>query len=164
MNSVYILLGGNLGDRENNLFRATQQLSEQIGTITRTSLLYETAAWGVENQPNFLNQVILVESTINAEEILSINQAIEKYLGRKRYQKWHERTIDIDILYFNNEIINQENLTVPHPYLHERKFTLAPLVEISNNFVHPIFKKSNEQLLHECKDPLPVMVFNPKEV
>ncbi|WP_375560684.1 2-amino-4-hydroxy-6-hydroxymethyldihydropteridine diphosphokinase [Bernardetia sp. OM2101] len=162
--TVFLLLGGNLGDRENTILEAKKSISLQIGSIEKESSLYQTAAWGVENQPSFLNQVIEVSSFLSAQEILIQIEDIEKKLGRKRYQKWYARTIDVDILYYENEILEEEentenrtnNLKVPHPFLHERRFTLVPLVEIAPNFVHPVLQKTNEQLLEVCLDKLPV--------
>lgn len=162
--TVFLLLGGNLGDRKQTILEAKKYISLQIGKIELESSLYQTAAWGVENQPAFLNQVIQISTLLSAQEILLQIEEIEKKLGRKRYQKWYARTIDIDILYYENEILEEEennetqkkNLKVPHPFLHERRFTLIPLVEIAPNFVHPILQKTNSELLEECLDQLPV--------
>ena len=155
----HILLGGNLGNRKENLNQAKKHIQKIIGSIVSESSIYETKAWGVEDQPNFLNQVILVETTLSPQTVLSENLQIEKVLGRVRHQKWHERTIDIDILYAEDLILNEDNLKIPHPFIQERKFTLVPLVEISPNFVHPIFQKTQAILNHECLDNLPVTVF-----
>lgn len=165
--TVFLLLGGNLGDRENTILEARKSISLQIGSIKKESSLYQTAAWGVENQPSFLNQVLEVSTFLSAQEILTQIEAIEKKLGRKRYQKWYARTIDVDILYYENEILEEEentengtkNLKVPHPFLHERRFTLVPLVEIAPNFIHPVLQKTNKQLLEVCLDKLPVEEF-----
>jgi 2-amino-4-hydroxy-6-hydroxymethyldihydropteridine diphosphokinase len=162
--TVFLLLGGNLGDRQQNISEATKFISLQIGSIEKKSSLYQTAAWGVENQPAFLNQVIQIFSLLSPQEILTQIEEIEKKLGRKRYQKWYARTIDVDILYYGNEILEEKenlnngnkNLKIPHPFLHERRFTLVPLVEIAPNFVHPIFEKTNSELLESCLDKLPV--------
>lgn len=162
--TVFLLLGGNLGDREKNISEAKKHISLQIGSIETESSIYQTAAWGVENQPSFLNQVIEVSSLLSAQEILTQIEDIEKKLGRKRYQKWYARTIDIDILYYENEILEEEdntenqtkNLKVPHPFLHERRFTLVPLVEIAPHFVHPVLGKTNFELLESCLDKLNV--------
>lgn len=155
----HILLGGNLGNRKENLNQAKKHIQKIIGSIINESSIYETKAWGVENQPNFLNQVILVETMLSPQNVLTENLQIEKILGRVRHQKWHERTIDIDILYAEDLILNEENLKIPHPFIQERKFTLIPLVEISPNFVHPIFQKTQAILNNECLDNLPVTVF-----
>lgn len=149
---VFILLGANLGDRLSNFETAKKLLEIQIGTINRQSKIYETAAWGLIDQPNFLNQVLEIETQLSPSLLLKKILAIEKKMGRIRTQKWGERLIDIDILYFGKEIISQENLKIPHPYLQERRFTLIPLAEIAPNFRHPILLKSNDELLEVCKD------------
>ena len=164
MNTVYILLGGNLGDRVDNLKKAICRITDGFGSLVSKSLLYETAAWGVEDQPDFLNQVIQINTNLSSFDLLKHLQQIEIELGRKRYQKWHERTIDIDILYFNDEVNNTDVLKTPHPFMHERRFTLVPLNEIAAEFNHPILKKSTTQLLDECLDRLPVYEFSIKEV
>ncbi|WP_338766857.1 2-amino-4-hydroxy-6-hydroxymethyldihydropteridine diphosphokinase [Bernardetia sp. ABR2-2B] len=164
MNTIFLLLGGNLGDREATISEAKKYISLQIGNIEKESSLYQTAAWGVENQPSFLNQVIEISTLLSAQEILFQIEEIEKKLGRKRYQKWYARTIDIDILYYENEILEEEendskkqkDLKIPHPFLHQRRFTLVPLVEIAPYFVHPILEKTNKELLEICLDKLPV--------
>ena len=162
--TVFLLLGGNLGDRQQTILEAKKHIALQIGKIELESSLYQTAAWGIENQPSFLNQVIEVLSSLSTQEILTQIEDIEKKLGRKRYQKWYARTIDVDILYYENQILEEEentetqqkNLKIPHPFLHQRRFTLVPLVEIAPHFVHPILHKTNTELLEECLDPLAV--------
>jgi len=156
MNTAYLLLGSNLGEREGFLSQAIESIRKSIGKVVAQSSLYETAPWGNKNQSNFLNQVICIETKLPAEELLFKILAIEKELGRKREQKWEARIIDIDILFFNSEIIQTPDLSVPHPYLQERRFALVPLAEIAEEFVHPVFKKSIKQLLADCKDKLPV--------
>ncbi|MCP4520427.1 MAG: 2-amino-4-hydroxy-6-hydroxymethyldihydropteridine diphosphokinase [Cytophagales bacterium] len=155
----HILLGGNLGNRIQTLTQATEQISKRVGSILQKSSIYETKAWGVENQPDFLNQVIVVDSSLSPQETLKENLQIEKELGRTRHQKWHERTIDIDILYAEGLVIDEENLKIPHPFIQERKFTLVPLEEISADFVHPVLQKTQKHLNKLCKDSLPVIVF-----
>lgn len=165
--TIFLLLGGNLGDRKQTILEVKIYISLQIGKIEIESSLYQTAAWGVENQPAFLNQVIQISTLLSAQEILAQIEEIEKKLGRKRYQKWYARTIDIDILYYENQILEEQentetqkkNLKVPHPFLHERRFTLVPLVEIAPNFIHPVLKKTNSELLESCLDKLPVEIF-----
>ncbi len=158
MNVVYLLTGANLGNPEKQLKDAMLEITERVGKITRASSVYESEAWGVEDQPVFLNQVLEVDSPLSATKILQAIQQIELVLGRIRTQRWGSRTIDIDILYFNNEIIHEPDLQVPHPYIQERNFTLIPLNEIAPNFEHPIFKKTNQQLLKDSKDPLHVKI------
>ena len=151
-NQLFLLLGTNLGDKKQNLINAIKGIEALIGKVEIKSKIYETAAWGIEEQPSFLNQILVINSGFSAEKILKIILNIEEEMGRKRIKKWAERLIDIDIIYYGDEIVNQKNLIIPHPYLHERRFTLMPLVEIAAHFVHPIFKKSNSQLLNECAD------------
>lgn len=149
---IYILLGTNLGDRQANLSTAKTQILQKIGPILTESKIYETAAWGLTDQPNFLNQVIEIETKLSPSVLLKTILAIEKKMGRIRTQKWGERLIDIDILYFGKEVINQENLKIPHPYLQERRFTLVPLAEVAPEFKHPVLLKSNNELLEICTD------------
>lgn len=156
MNEIFILLGTNLGNRFEQLALARQHLERDVGKILKESSVYETAAWGVEDQPAFLNQVILVQSSLSAFDCLERTQHIELTLGRVRLKKWRERAIDIDILYFNKEIISAPNLHIPHPLISERRFTLAPLVEIAPEYIHPIYKKNSLSLLNNCRDELPV--------
>lgn len=152
MHTVYLLLGANLGDRAAMLQRALEAIQVDLGPVLKQSALYETAAWGITDQPAFLNQVLKVLSVFPAEEILEKTQAIENRLGRVRREKWGSRVIDIDLLYVDDIMLNSETLTVPHPFLHERRFTLVPLAEIEPEFVHPVFHKTNRQLLAECAD------------
>jgi 2-amino-4-hydroxy-6-hydroxymethyldihydropteridine diphosphokinase len=156
---TFLLLGGNLGNRLLNLQKATQAISETCGEITQASEIYETLAWGVTEQPNFLNQVVEISSKLDVYALLCQINRIEQDLGRKRHQRWHERTIDIDILYYGNQCIDSETLIIPHKELHNRKFTLIPLVEISPNFLHPVFNKTNTELLQSCTDELNVWRF-----
>ena len=158
MNQVYVLLGANIGDPLNQLALAREQISQKLGHIEQASSIYESEAWGVEDQPLFLNQVLLVESELSAEEFLQIALSIENDLGRIRFKKWGSRVIDIDMLYYNEEIIDSENLKIPHPFLHQRNFTLVPLVEISPQYIHPVLKKSNKNLLLGSKDQLLVNI------
>lgn len=156
MNKVYLLLGANIGNPNKQLEDAKVEIEDRIGEITLQSKIYESEAWGVENQPVFLNQVILLETDFSANKVLNEILKIEILLGRIRGQRWGSRIIDIDILYYNEDIIHTEDLQVPHPYIQERNFTLIPLVEIAAEYSHPIFKKSNKELLEESTDQLNV--------
>ena len=156
MNIVYLLLGANIGNPNKQLDDAKIEIEDRIGKITSSSSIYESEAWGVENQPVFLNQVIQVETELSANKVLNDILKIELLLGRIRGQRWGSRIIDIDILYYNSDIIHSDELQVPHPYIQERNFTLIPLVEIAADYIHPIFKKSNKELLEESTDILKV--------
>ena len=152
MNYVYLLIGGNMGDRMANLHLAKLKLEQQCGPVEAYSSIFETEPWGFKDQPIFLNQALLLNTKLDAEKLLETILKIEISLGRKREIPLGPRIIDIDILYFNHNIIQSKNLTIPHPEIANRKFVLTPLVEIAPNFRHPIFLKTNMQLLEECGD------------
>lgn len=156
MNKIYILLGTNLGNRFQQLDLAKKQLELRLGAIIKVSSIYETAAWGVEDQPAFLNQALIITTDLQALDCLEITQSIEQELGRIRIKKWGERVIDIDLIYFNQDIIDLPTLRIPHPFIAERRFVLAPLAEIAPDYIHPLYKKNNVYLLDKCKDDLPV--------
>jgi 2-amino-4-hydroxy-6-hydroxymethyldihydropteridine diphosphokinase len=156
MNIAYLLLGSNLNNPQKQLAKATKLIEASIGIVKRASAFYETAAWGNTNQPNFLNQVIIAHTTFDVYTTLQKNLAIEQKMGRVRTVKNAPRIIDIDILFFNKEIINTKDLVVPHPLLQQRRFVLTPLNELSPHFKHPILQKTIHQLLPICKDDLAV--------
>lgn len=160
MNEVYLLTGGNIGDRFSNLKFALKKIETQVGPVLQKSAIYETAAWGVTNQNSFLNQVLFINTTLTAEEVLQTALQIEQQLGRKRLEKMGPRTIDIDILFYNNEVIHSQNLTVPHPQIANRRFVLTPLKEIAPALVHPVLKKTITRLLEICPDPLQVKKYD----
>jgi 2-amino-4-hydroxy-6-hydroxymethyldihydropteridine diphosphokinase len=157
MKKVYLLLGGNLNDRESLIGKARDAISQKIGKILDQSSVYETEPWGFSANDQFLNQVVIVETTIQPNLLLQAILGIEKELGRTRSLNGYEsRLIDIDILFYESEIISHDNLTIPHPRIHERMFTLKPLQEVNGSFVHPVLKKSIHQLVAECPDKLKV--------
>lgn len=156
MNKSYLLLGSNLNNPKKQLATAIKLIESSIGKVQRVSAIYETAAWGNTNQPNFLNQVIIVHTSLNADHLLQKNLSIEKKMGRVRTVKNAPRSIDIDILFFNKEVIKTNDLIVPHPLLQQRKFVLTPLNELSPNLKHPILQKTIHHLLRICKDDLAV--------
>ena len=159
MNVIYIQIGSNIGDRISYINNSMQQIEDKLGKISNSSKIYESSPWGHINQGNFLNSVIKVESDLNAFKSLKILQEIEENLGRKRIQKWGERCIDLDILFFNNQIIDSKNLTVPHPYIQDRNFVLIPLNEIASSFYHPTLKKDIFALLNDCTDKEEVSIY-----
>lgn len=156
MNKTYLLLGSNIGNSRLHLIQAAKHITKRVGKIIRKSHLYQTAAWGNEDQPPFFNQVIVVETRFDAINCLQKNLQIEADMGRIRTEKNAPRIIDIDILYFNKEIISHPDLKVPHPAIQARRFVLTPLNELSPNFIHPVLGKTNHQLLKICKDTLDV--------
>lgn len=156
MKGIYLLLGSNLGDSSALLGKAKHEIRDNIGKIVKSSSVYRTKAWGIENQPDFLNQVIEVESDLTAAKLLQKINEIEELMGRVRYIKWHSRIIDIDILYYGNEIIDTEKLCVPHPENQHRNFVLAPMTEIAPEFIHPKLLLTQKALLESCTDRLHV--------
>jgi 2-amino-4-hydroxy-6-hydroxymethyldihydropteridine diphosphokinase len=153
---VYLLLGSNLGDRAGNLRRASASLQESVGDILNSSSVYQTEPWGLTAQPAFLNQVIVLDCGLSAKDLLYAAKQIEQNLGRESGERWGPRQLDIDILFFGDDIIHEPDLVVPHPGIVSRRFTLVPLCEIAADFVHPALKKTCEQLLKECPDSLKV--------
>lgn len=156
MNEVYLQLGSNIGNSKKQLSSARKYLGERIGRITGKSSLYQTAAWGNPDQPDFINQVIIVETLLPAKECIKKILDIESIMGRVRTIKNAPRIIDIDVLFFNNDIINFDELIVPHPALHNRLFVLIPLNELTPNFVHPLLNQTIHHLLLNCPDTLDV--------
>ncbi len=159
MNIVYLILGGNKGDKLKNLQRAILELEARVGPVLKKSGIYITAAWGNLDQPDFFNQVVCLQTELSPQELLHQSLKIEEELGRIRnHQKWMERTLDIDILFFNDKIIETDNLNIPHPFIQDRKFVLVPMAEIAPGLIHPVYNKSIELLLAECKDELEVKI------
>lgn len=156
MTGVYLLLGSNLGDRQLFLDKAIALISNNIAPVLTRSAIYQTQSWGKTDAPDYLNQVISLETDLPAHAILKKVLAIELDLGRRREEKWGSRIIDIDILFYGDAIINENGLQVPHPELHHRRFTLEPLAEIAPNLVHPMLNKTILQLKKELKDNLVV--------
>ncbi len=156
MNTAYLLIGGNLGDRAAYLAEAVNQISARCGRVTSSSSLYETAAWGNPNQPAFYNQAICVKTILEAETLLERLLAIELEMGRVREERYGPRTIDLDILMIDHTILDTPTLTIPHPQLQNRKFALLPLNEIAPALHHPVLDKTIHQLLLICPDTLDV--------
>ncbi|MGB8194907.1 MAG: 2-amino-4-hydroxy-6-hydroxymethyldihydropteridine diphosphokinase [Chitinophagaceae bacterium] len=156
MNRTYLLIGGNVGNRRENLDKAAQLIEEQTGKIVNRSSFYETEAWGKSDQPSFFNQVLEVNTSLDPRALLKTVLQIERDMGRARVEKYGPRTIDIDILLFNDLVLETEGLEIPHPHLHLRRFVLTPLAEIAAALIHPVLKKSIDELLLECPDKLTV--------
>jgi len=156
MHSVFLLLGSNMGDRQLFIRQATEHIEVEISPVIKASALYETASWGKTDAPDYLNQVVLVQSDLAPREILKKVLNIEMVMGRRREEKWGPRIIDIDILFYGEEIISEPGLQIPHPELHKRRFTLEPLAEIAPDLYHPILKKNILTLKSELIDDLHV--------
>lgn len=156
MYTTYILLGSNLGDSKKYISDAILEIEGRLGTISAKSSLYQTASWGKHDQPDFINQVVELRTTLSPTDLLKAILEIENIFGRQRLEKWGSRTIDIDILLYEDQIINNSDLIIPHPYLSVRRFTLMPLSEIAPDIVHPISKKNIEALILELTDSLQV--------
>lgn len=155
---VILLLGGNLGNTKNFLTQAIQQLSAIFGQPILASSLYKSEPWGFEASQNFINQVIEFHTDMSPDEILNYTQKIEKTLGRqqKNGTQYESRPIDIDILFYDDLCLETEQLTIPHPLLHHRRFTLLPLTDHWAEFIHPVLNKSINELTDECTDQSPV--------
>lgn len=152
MNNAYLLIGGNLGDRLANLNNAKIEIELHCGKIISSSAIYETAAWGFTEQPPFFNQALQVETALSATELMQQLLSIELSLGRERLLPLGPRSIDLDIIYFNNEIIHNDIVSIPHPRMEQRNFVLIPLNEIAPTFLHPVLHISTRSLLEQCKD------------
>ena len=156
VNTAFLITGGNLGLRTANLQMAQSAIAEHCGPVIKTSGVYETQAWGYSDQPDFYNQVLCIHTRLTPTELLNQVLNIELSMGRERLIKLGPRIIDIDILFFNADIINTPLLKVPHPHIAERRFVLEPLYEIAPHFVHPVFGETIATLLDHCTDDLPV--------
>ncbi len=156
MHKAFLLLGTNLGDRKRNLTIARNNIELSVGVIVQASATYETAAWGKTDQADFLNQAVAVETSMDPLPLLREILNIEKEMGRQRDVKWGERIIDIDILLYDDVVLDVQGLTVPHPQLPNRRFALTPLAEIAGEFVHPQHQLTINDLLDRCTDTLGV--------
>ena len=154
MIDVYLLLGSNLGDRELFLRMALRLIEGDIAPIAKVSSVYETQSWGKTDEPDYLNQVIMLKTDLPAQEVLRKILAIEQEMGREREEKWGSRTIDIDILLYGDTVINEPDLVVPHPEMHNRRFTLEPLNEIAPQVVHPGLHTTIRALKNKLNDTL----------
>ena len=154
--SVYLLIGSNLGDRRKHLSDALWAIETKAGVIRARSSVYETDAWGNTNQPAFYNQAIRITTFLGPTELLTQLQLIEKSLGRERKERWGERVIDIDILFYGDRIMDTPELKIPHPELQNRRFALIPMAEIADDLIHPKMFQTIHELLKNCQDTLAV--------
>lgn len=163
--TCYLLIGGNIGDRERYLHSAIQKIENNVGSVLVQSNIYESEAWGFEHEQDFLNQVLKVSTLLDAHELLTVLQGIEQDLGRKQKTVgvgYQARTIDLDILYYNHEVIATSDLDIPHKQIQNRMFTLVPLKEIASDYTHDTLKKSNAELTTLCEDVGRVTIYKAK--
>jgi 2-amino-4-hydroxy-6-hydroxymethyldihydropteridine diphosphokinase len=146
---AYIGIGSNLGNRQENCLRAIELLQKKGIIVTKRSSLYKTEPWGVKDQPRFINMAIEIDTSLEPKELLKILKNIEKELGREKSSKWGPRIIDLDILLFDDIILNENNLKIPHPLMQERDFVLRPLCEIAPDIYHPLLKLSMYELMQK---------------
>jgi len=156
LHQAYLLLGSNIGDRKGYLSFAEKEISARAGKILKNSAIYETAPWGVTNQDDYFNAAVLLQTSLSPESLFSVLKKIELDAGRIDQKKYAPRTLDIDILFYDDLVLNSKELSIPHPKLHLRRFALVPLVEIAYDLIHPVLGKSIDELLKECADSLEV--------
>ena len=150
---IYLALGSNIGDKLHFINSAVEEVSKLKNTkVLRSSSIYKTEPWGIKTQDEFLNSVLEIESELNPEELLAKLHMIEIVLGRKNREKWFKREIDIDILFYNDVVMKNDNINIPHPEIQNRKFVLVPLCELNPGFIHPVLESTLENLLKNSKD------------
>lgn len=165
MAKVYFGIGGNLGDREHYLDRMKSLISERIGLILRYSALYESEPWGFDHEQNFINQVLIVDTQLSPAAILLEISFIEGVLGRERSDNGYSaRTADIDILFYDQQVMLSPSLVIPHRFLHKRLFVLMPLAEIAPDLIHPLFSVTIRELLASCDTTTKVWKYQPVSV
>jgi 2-amino-4-hydroxy-6-hydroxymethyldihydropteridine diphosphokinase len=162
MPACVLLSGSNIGDRESYLQIAIQYFKSEVGALVNKSAIYESEAWGYTNQANYLNQVFIIETSATSLDLLEHIKIIESKAQRERTITYGPRTLDVDILFYDNDIINTPKLIVPHPHIAQRRFTLLPLQELLPNFVHPVLRRTTTQLLQACSDELHVYKYPKK--
>ena len=162
LHQVYLLLGSNIGDRIGHILNGLNKIGEKAGVINAISSFYETEPWGVTDQADYLNAAVLISTEVEPGSLFAILKEIETGEGRLDQKKYAPRTLDIDILFYDAEIITTEKLTIPHPRLHLRKFVLIPMAEIAPDHMHPVINKTIEELIAECPDMMEVRRFGVK--
>lgn len=160
MNDAYLLMGGNVGDTSETFQRASIMIEERCGPISKKSSIYKTAPWGKSDQQDFLNQAIMVHTGLGPVMLMETILLIEQELGRQRLEKYGPRVIDIDILLYDDFVLDNPVLTIPHPALQHRRFALTPLTDIAGDLIHPVLHKSIRQILKECQDDLAVTLID----
>lgn len=153
MHQVFLGIGGNIGNKPKNFSKVHSLIENKLGTITKNSSVYETPPWGFSAKENFWNQVVEIQTELKPRKILAEIHEIENLFNRERHSgKYKSREMDIDILFYDADCTENDELTIPHRKLHQRLFVLVPLAEIAPDFIHPFFNKSNKLLLEQCKD------------
>jgi len=160
MKIIFLGIGTNLGNRGKNLEQAVARIGQSIGRVLISSSIFQTEPWGFQSEKDFLNMAVKIETELAPHVLLEKIQAIESVMGRVRGpEHFSSRLIDIDILLYDDIIIDEENLKIPHALLQERRFVLVPLCEIAHTLIHPVLKKTIEELLEECEDKGMVIKF-----
>lgn len=159
MHKVYFILGSNEGNREKNLQFARDYMQKNMGELLSQSNIYETANWGSDEWPAHLNQAVAIKTSLSPEHILKHIKEAEGQAGRTRIVRWGPRTLDIDILFYDDRVVATQDLTIPHPLIAERRFVLAPLVEIAADYIHPLTGEDIKTMLARCPDPLSVSIW-----
>ncbi|QIA07136.1 2-amino-4-hydroxy-6-hydroxymethyldihydropteridine diphosphokinase [Draconibacterium halophilum] len=153
MNKVFLGIGGNIGDKRQNFIHVLNLIEIKLGKIIQKSSVYETPPWGFRSEDAFWNQVLIIETKLEAEELLWRIREIETDFGRERgNERYSSREMDIDILYFNDDFLESKDLIIPHPRIHERRFVLIPLVEIAPEMKHPLRRLTSIEMLENCLD------------
>ncbi len=153
MTTIYIGIGSNLGDREGTCLKALEELEKRRIEVTKKSSRYETEPWGVRDQPKFINMVVEADTDLTPGGVLRVIKEIEKNLGRRETRRWGPRVVDLDILLYNDLVVDEPDLRIPHPHMHERDFVLKPLSEIAPEAIHPLLKKTVREMLSEAPNP-----------
>lgn len=156
---LYLLLGSNLGKKKEQINTAVELIGERIGKVTALSSFYETEPWGFDSDDLFLNMAVEITTLLSPEEVIRKTSQIEDQCGRKRSDVYSSRTLDIDILFYDDVVLDKDDLKIPHPRLQERRFVLVPMAEIAPELVHPVFRKTMRELLQGCPDQKGVRLF-----